>query len=76
MADPTIDNQPARTKADIARENGAKSRGPITPEGKARSSVNSFKHGLTAKCVVLSNESEESYTELQQCFRNTWQPIN
>jgi hypothetical protein len=48
-----------------ARRNGALSRGPITPEGRAISSRNSLKHGLNSKKIfVLSNESASVFDEL------------
>ena len=47
-----------------SRENGSKSQGPITPEGRTTSSQNSLKHGLTAKkFILLPWESEEEYQQ-------------
>jgi len=39
-----------------SQTNGSKSKGPITPEGKAVSRANSFKHGLTGAGVVVPEE--------------------
>jgi len=52
---------PARAEA--SRKNGAKSQGPITPEGKARSAQNALKHGLCADTYLVSAEEEEDAYE-------------
>ena len=52
-----------RTPAQIAasRANGAKSKGPITAQGKRNSSRNSTSHGLFADTIVLEEEKKEEF---------------
>jgi len=54
-------------KSETARANGAKSRGPTTPEGKEKSSRNSLKHGLTAGTGNILLDSEDP-DEFEQTF--------
>src|ERR1051326_3439136 len=63
-------------RAESARINGAKSRGPVTPEGKQRSSLNAVRHGLLAKSVCLINEDSEKFQELLQDYLDLLQPTN
>ena len=60
-------------KSETARINGAKSHGPVTPEGKARSSANSRRHGLTSS-VLLAGESDEAFRLLLADFTDHFQP--
>ncbi len=63
---------PARSSA--ARANGAKSRGPQTPEGKLASSRNAFTHGLTARTVVLDHESQDDYQAELRAYLDHFRP--
>ena len=65
-----------RTERQIeaSRANGAKSRGPVTPEGKYNSSRNAFKHGLLADTVVLKSELKERFLELLNDLMEELQP--
>jgi hypothetical protein len=57
-----------------ARANGAKSHGPVTPEGKAKSALNAVTHGLTAGTVVLTTENREKYEALLASYRDEYDP--
>src|SRR5450755_3742064 len=65
-----------RSEAQIeaSRRNGAQSHGPVTPEGKQRSSQNAVKHGLTARTVVLCSENHELFEQLEQDYIDSLQP--
>jgi hypothetical protein len=57
-----------------SRENGKKSRGPLTPEGKRNSSRNSLRHGMLARTIVLDGESRERFNELCKSLTDELQP--
>jgi len=53
-------------RAEASRRNGARSRGPTTPEGKARSARNALKHGLRAQTfLVVGDEDPEGFEALE-----------
>jgi len=72
----TIQMPKPRTEAQraAARANGAKSQGPITPEGKAKSALNSFRHGLLASCLVLRTESEPKFLAILNGYLDEYHP--
>jgi hypothetical protein len=51
------------------------STGPVTDAGKAVSSQNSLKHGLTSQTVLLPGEDEAAYRQLRDGMSAYWQPI-
>jgi hypothetical protein len=61
-------------KSETARINGAKSHGPVTPEGKARSSANSRRHGLASASILMDGESAEDFQLLREDFLNQFHP--
>lgn len=64
-------------RAAISRANGAKSRGPKTPEGKAITSKNALKTGLTAKKFLLPElESEQEFDKFSVMIRRHYKPRN
>src|SRR3954449_10139478 len=44
---------PTAAQSATSRANGALSRGPATPEGKARSALNGTRHGLRGRAFVI-----------------------
>jgi hypothetical protein len=70
------DGMASQSKSDAARANGAKSKGPTTPEGKGRSSKNALKHGLTAQFETLPGESQEDFDALLDSHQAHYQPAS
>jgi hypothetical protein len=75
-AKPKTNRSPAQTEA--SRRNGAKSRGPITAEGKARAAQNALRHGLTDEgtTVLLRHESQSMLEQLRLAYYTQFQPSN
>ncbi len=57
-------------------ENGRRSRGPITAEGKEQSRLAALQHGLCAKTIVkLPEEDDESFDENFHDYVSFYQPV-
>ena len=69
--DPRLQSRP-----ETSRQNGAKSNGPVSPQGKANSSRNATKHGFLARTIVLPNESPKRFARLLKSLRTQLQPAN
>ena len=70
-------NTPKLTRSQQARINGAKSKGPNTPEGKAISSRNAMRHGFAAVINnVLSVEDEAVFERHVAGYRAALAPLN
>ena len=72
-------------KAKIARENGAKSHGPVSPEGKAKVSANAVKtgehvdkltHFLPPHQAVICVEDRPQYYQLLKQLIEIYRPVN
>ena len=64
----------SKKQQQASKLNGSKSKGPVTPEGKARSSQNAITHGMHARAIVLAGEDDDKYSQLQAEYFNYWQP--
>jgi hypothetical protein len=66
----------SNARAEASRKNGAKSRGPKTEEGKARSAQNALKHGMRAqKHLVLPDEDGAEFAGLEAALVAELQPV-
>ena len=62
------------TRAESNRANGQNSTGPKTPEGKARASANSLKHGFFANAASLHPCDNAAYQDNLHDLRTGLQP--
>ena len=66
----------SNARAEASRQNGAKSRGPKTPEGKARSAQNALKHGMRAQQhLVLPDEDAAEFADLEAALVAELAPV-
>jgi hypothetical protein len=61
-------------RSQASRINGAKSRGPKTPEGKQISSRNAVRHGMLSKTILIEGESPERFAQLLTELKSELQP--
>jgi hypothetical protein len=69
-------NLPSDKQRAASRANGAKSKGPVSVEGRARSSQNSLRHGLSSKIVVLPHENRDAFEAVRDSYMDDFQPAN
>ena len=63
-------------RAAVNRQNARKSTGPRTRSGKARSSQNALRHGLTAERVVLPGEDPVAFEAFRSDLVDHFQPAD
>ncbi|MDQ2776707.1 MAG: hypothetical protein M3Y57_17575 [Acidobacteriota bacterium] len=66
----------ATSRAETNRANSQHSTGPVTPEGRAASSRNSFKHGLYSKALMYPGENPAELDALKSDLCRDHQPAN
>src|SRR4051794_509360 len=70
---------PKRTaaQAEASRKNGAKSRGPTTPEGQAKAALNATRQGLLARKIAPMPDArleDREYEHLREQLMREFQP--
>ena len=63
-----------KQRAKIYKQNSQASTGPKTPEGKERSSYNSYKHGLDSKRLVRTEDESALFAEILATIEREYQP--
>ena len=67
---------PMRSEAqrEASRINGAKSKGPKSPEGKEKVKFNGLVHGLRAEEIILPGEDPAAFEAERQAWLDDWNP--
>jgi hypothetical protein len=66
---------PTPAQSEASRLNGARSDGPATPAGKARSAMNGVRHGLTGRTFfLLPDEDPEEFAAHEASWLAEWRP--
>jgi hypothetical protein len=67
----------SQLQSDTARINGAKSRGPKTAEGRAKSSQNALQHGCTASnTILLACEDPQEFEAVLAGYMAYFRPVD
>ena len=66
---------PSPAQSEASRHNGARSAGPVTAAGKARSALNSVRHGLCGRTFfLLPDEDPEEFKAHEATWLAAWRP--
>ncbi|MBV8867015.1 MAG: hypothetical protein JO210_16585, partial [Acidobacteriaceae bacterium] len=66
---------PADHRAQVNRLNAQRSTGPVSHEGKAISSLNAVKTGLTGRTVLLHSDDAAVYQQHLAAYQNEYKPV-
>jgi hypothetical protein len=67
--------EPSPAQSEASRLNGARSTGPATAEGKARSALNGVRHGLCGRTFfLLPDEDPAEFREHESMWLAMWSP--
>jgi hypothetical protein len=69
-----VSQMASKKQIEANRSNALNGAGPRTVEGKARSSRNALKHGLTAQEIVIPGEDAAAYRSFEQQLIDDLQP--
>jgi hypothetical protein len=66
---------PSDLQLNANRENAQHSTGPRTPEGKSRTRLNAFRHGLTGQILIFTPDEQAAFDAHCAGIRDSYKPI-